>query len=203
MIYNNGSQELKSHCFGYDDFIGAGIIYIEPYKYKIFFTRNGLLIPHEILLETEDKLVPMIGLDYSANVLVNFGNTDFIYNFRDHLIPIVISTKNKCINNKYDMTEYRYSCNLLKFHGHIKTNNDTYISIDIDTENSIVTDTESDSDDEILEDSVLDSFEVNASLTEPLIYPNDYIELVNNLSDNVISNINKDVDDIITKFKLH
>jgi len=190
IIYYNGSQKFKCQPFTYDDFIGAGIIYTGLYTYKIFFTRNGTLLPYYVNLETKDKLVPMIGIDHSASVMVNFGNVDFVYNFMEHAEPIVISTKNNFINNHYILNDYEYNCNLIKFYGHIK-NNDTYICIDNGSDDEIQTDTDSyseiDSDEEMLVGSIdTNNFTSQDQLTQPLLSGHHYIDIVNELSNNVM-----------------
>jgi hypothetical protein len=85
-----GDKQYKE--YGLNDTVGAGIIYCINNTYKFFFTLNGKLFSDMFEITTLNKLIPMINFNYNAPVKVNFNKSRFKYDFRRHILPIVIST---------------------------------------------------------------------------------------------------------------
>lgn len=80
---------------------GAGIIFIDINKVKIFFTENGKLVyimkePVSIF----DSYFPQVGYNHSHSIKVNFGQEKFIFDI-ENLINNnkIISTKNSFLLN--------------------------------------------------------------------------------------------------------
>ena len=99
-IYDGGNSK-KEHFSPYSwssgDTVGAGIKYIGKDKIKYFFTKNG----KEIFVSNERKIrneiVPLLGIDSSHYVIVNFGEKPFKYDLNpesDNLDDNVIITTN-------------------------------------------------------------------------------------------------------------
>lgn len=106
---NNCISDLPTYSYG--DTVGAGIIYIREYEYKLFFTLNGKLLPFNKMLYTKKKLTTMISLDYSAAVTVNFGHTNFLFNIEEYNNPFIISTNNIFIHNYFRLNGHNFDTN--------------------------------------------------------------------------------------------
>jgi hypothetical protein len=88
-----------------NDTFGAGIIYLDLNTYKPFFTYNGSLIIIDQIenIVSKNRLVPIIGFNYSNKIKVNFSNEEFKFNIKDYLYNNkIISSKNIFLNlNNY------------------------------------------------------------------------------------------------------
>lgn len=109
-IYSNNTSKYDNQKFGKGDTIGAGLIYLDSFKYEIFFTLNGKLLENSIIFTCVHKLTIMIGLNLSSSIKLNIGNDNFLYNIENHIKPNVVSTNNNFINYELDMSNYKYIC---------------------------------------------------------------------------------------------
>ena len=91
------------------------MIYISKNKYKAFFTLNGIELPYSCNFTTIKKITPMIGFDFSAIIIPNFGTKNFMFDFSKYINSYVISTTNSFINNNFKLDSYEYSCNKIPF----------------------------------------------------------------------------------------
>ena len=114
MIYSDNIILAKSEKYSNGDTVGAGLIYLEKNKYKIFFTLNGKIINLYQTLITNKKLTIMINIHHSAAVKVNFGETNFLYDFTSLITSNVISTQNNFINN-FSLKPFIYDLNTSNF----------------------------------------------------------------------------------------
>jgi hypothetical protein len=108
-IYGWGQKDRIYLEYGKGDTVGAGIIYCTHNEYKVFFTLNGKLNSDMIKFNTDNKIIPMIGLNYNAMIKINFNNAVYMYDYTEHILPIVITSSNSFINKEYDDTMYKYS----------------------------------------------------------------------------------------------
>ena len=97
----NGSicgWKVKDHIykeFGLGDTVGAGVIYCDNSTYQVFFTLNGEIYSEIIEFKTNNKLIPMIGLNYNSMIKINFNTRAFKYNYTIHISPKIISINNR------------------------------------------------------------------------------------------------------------
>ena len=73
---------------------GVGLKYLSKGNYLLFLTKNGFIVNKEIHIQTYDVLLPMISLDISLDVKVNFGQENFQFNLRNY------SNDNKILSYK-------------------------------------------------------------------------------------------------------
>lgn len=94
-----------------NDTIGSGIIYINKYIIKIFFTFNEKLIYISNNIRLYDSYFPMINYNYSYALDINFSKSKFKFDIQDLISQYsnnIISTKNSFVKQgKYS------SCNNL------------------------------------------------------------------------------------------
>ena len=108
MNYNKTIKITEPWSLG--DTVGIGLIYDKKYEYRLLFTKNGKIIEDEYVIKTKNNLYPMIGLDLSSPIFVNWGQQDFNFNLKSYI------NSNKIINNKItfltdniDISEYKYT----------------------------------------------------------------------------------------------
>lgn len=106
-IYGWSLKDRMFSEYGLGDTVGAGLIYITNNTYDVFFTLNGVIYSELIRIETKNRIIPMIGLNYNASISINFNKTRLMYDYRDHILPIVISTNNIFIKERYDTKSYQ------------------------------------------------------------------------------------------------
>ena len=83
--------------YGLGDTVGAGVIYGSENNfdcYNIFFTLNGEKFSDIIKIQSKNKLIPMIGLNYNSMIKINFNTHAFKYNYTNHILQKIISTNN-------------------------------------------------------------------------------------------------------------
>jgi hypothetical protein len=110
MIYADNVIIAKSDNYSNGDIVGAGLIYLEKNKYKIFFTLNGNLINLYQTLITTKKLTVMMNIHHSSAVKINFGETNFLFDFTTLITSNIITTKNNFIDN-FSLDKFIYNSN--------------------------------------------------------------------------------------------
>lgn len=108
-IYGWSLKEYVFKEYGLGDTVGAGIIYNTANNYTIFFTLNGTIFSEMLKINTCNKIIPMIGLNYNAMIKINFNKEKFKYNYRKHILPIVITTNNSFIKSGYVDSMYQFN----------------------------------------------------------------------------------------------
>ena len=87
---------------------GVGIKYISKFKYEIFLTKNGIIVNSEIPIEASGYLIPMIGLDVSYPIKINWGQEKFKFNLQKHLNSNkVLSHANTFLKNNPSINRYQ------------------------------------------------------------------------------------------------
>jgi hypothetical protein len=180
-FFSNNQLTTTLPTFGCNDVVGCGIEYCGEFNYKIFFTKNGELLPFSKLLFTTKKLTPMISLDHSAAITTNFGESNFCFDISQYNSPKVISTYNYFTQNYFRLSEYSYDSNKSLFN--IKKKLIIKKKEGFNNFNTIK------------------NIMFNSGLLEPLI-SNDQNELVNflnntennNFNNNIIDNLKDDIE---------
>jgi len=103
-----GEKDKIFEEFTQGDTVGAGVIYKEKDVYIFFFTLNGIQCPETFTIKTKKRLVPMIGLKYPITIEINLNTNPFKYDYRCHIMPIVISSNNNFIKEYYNSNMYDY-----------------------------------------------------------------------------------------------
>lgn len=108
-IYFEGFQMKKLETYSFYDTVGVGIEYIEQDIYKFFFTKNGKLLYKTKKLSINGYLAPIMGLEHSGKISVNFGKNSFIYDLSKYKKTNnnVLSTNNKFLNNSYNYNIFK------------------------------------------------------------------------------------------------
>lgn len=95
--------------WGLGDTVGVGLIYDNRNEYRLLLTKNGIIIDDNNKIKTPLELYPMIGLDLSSPVFVNWGQKKFKFELQKYI------SCNKIINNNItflskprDITSYRF-----------------------------------------------------------------------------------------------
>lgn len=119
--------------YGDGDVIGAGIIY-KNNLYTFFFTLNGLVINLNYSINNENvNLIPVISCNYHTNIIVNFGNDNFLFDVELLNTNDSFSQYNTFIND-FDYTPYLFNplcnCNIKYNCFHINTFIDNNKSIE-------------------------------------------------------------------------
>ena len=90
-----------------NDTIGVGLSYISKNKYGLFLTKNGLLINKIIIINCDEILVPMMGIDISYPIEINWGNNEFKFNLENYIFSSeILSLKNSFLNNEASLSNY-------------------------------------------------------------------------------------------------
>jgi len=93
---------------------GVGLKYLSRSNYGLFLTKNGSIVNNEILIQTTEYLIPMISLDISSDIEVNFGQNNFLFNLREYTNDNkILSCKNIFFNN-YSIENYNIKPNKSK-----------------------------------------------------------------------------------------
>jgi len=98
------------HCERWEkgDTMGVGLKYISINNYKIFLTKNGLMINDEISFTCDEMIVPMMGLDLSYPVKVNWGQNEFEFDLEKYIdYSQILSIKNNFLSNNECIDEYK------------------------------------------------------------------------------------------------
>jgi hypothetical protein len=91
------------------DVIGVGLKYYGNNRYSTFLTKNGVLAGLEKKFITDEKLYPMIGLDVSFPIKVNFGDEEFIFDIECYIDSNeILNNKNTFLHNKMDINSYTF-----------------------------------------------------------------------------------------------
>jgi uncharacterized coiled-coil DUF342 family protein len=98
---------------------GVGLTYLSKNTYHLFLTKNGVICNKEIKIECCDYMVPMIGLDLSMPVKINWGNEQFAFNLEKYIKANKIISFN---NNFLKFNESDESYKLKPFKGILKNN---------------------------------------------------------------------------------
>jgi len=95
--------------WGLGDTVGVGLIYDNKNEYRLLLTKNGIIIDDNNKIKTHLELYPMIGLDLSSPIFVNWGQKKFKFELQKYI------SCNKIINNNItflsrprDITSYRF-----------------------------------------------------------------------------------------------
>ncbi len=95
--------------WGLGDTVGVGLIYDNKNEYRLLLTKNGIIIDDNNKIKTPLELYPMIGLDLSSPIFVNWGQKKFKFELQKYI------SCNKIINNNItflsrprDITSYRF-----------------------------------------------------------------------------------------------
>lgn len=87
---------------------GVGLTYENENVYSLFLTKNGNLCNKEIKIECSDFMIPMIGLDLSSPVKVNFGNEPFSFKLEKYIKSYnILSINYNFIKNKETKEIYK------------------------------------------------------------------------------------------------
>ena len=90
-----------------NDTMGVGLKYISKNNYLIFLTRNGLIVNDEETFSCESELVPMIGLDSSYPVFVNWGQNAFKFDIEKYSKSSeILSSNNTYLSNNQNLDNY-------------------------------------------------------------------------------------------------
>ena len=104
-IHNNISTQF-TEPWKKGETYGVGLKYISKNNYILFLTKNGFIVNKEILIYTSYNLIPMISLDVSLEIKVNFGQNNFLFNLRKYSNDNkILSCKNIFFNN-YSVVPY-------------------------------------------------------------------------------------------------
>ena len=101
---NNNKSISVSNPWKKGETYGVGIKYISKDNYKIFLTKEGILIKDNLNIVNSDYLIPMIGLDLSVPIKINWGNQKFMFDL-ERVINCnqILSHENNFLkNNKID-----------------------------------------------------------------------------------------------------
>jgi hypothetical protein len=106
-INNNISMKF-SQKWELNDVIGVGLTYLSKTKYKIFLTRNGLIVNDEQYITCEDEeMIPMMGFDLSYPVFVNWGFNEFTFDLEKYVSSSnILSTANTFLSKKEPLCNY-------------------------------------------------------------------------------------------------
>lgn len=110
-VFSDNQILCNLPAYSYGDVIGCAIEYCDEFSYKIYFTKNGKLLPFAKLLYTNKYLTPMISLDHSASIETNFGERNFKFDVEYLKSPFVISTYNYFIHNYFKLSKYTFESN--------------------------------------------------------------------------------------------
>jgi len=74
---------------------GVGVKYLSAYSYQLFLTKAGHILKKDIIIETTFPLIPMIALDLSVPIRINWGAEPFAFNLKKHIdYDNIISPRN-------------------------------------------------------------------------------------------------------------
>ena len=105
-IHNNNSL-IVSKPWEINIIYGVGLKYLSKNKYNIFLTINGKLIDLDIQIETAEYLIPMIGLDLSVPIEINWGENPFIFDIKKQInCNNILSHKNNFLKD-LDSKKYK------------------------------------------------------------------------------------------------
>lgn len=105
---NSNISKKYSQKWEKNDIIGVGLTYESKDQYKIFLTRNGLLVNDEECFICKDEiLVPMMGYDLSYPVKVNWGQSEFKFDLENYIsYSNILSVKNSFLSNNESINTY-------------------------------------------------------------------------------------------------
>lgn len=176
-IFCENSINCVLPVYSYGDTVGAGIIYISKFEYKFFFTLNGKMLPFTRIAIIKERLSAMISIDHPASVLVNFGQRNFLYDFSQHITPIVINTSNTFIKNYFKLNMYCFESNLKYFTLYHKNIPKNKVNFSDSLLEPLIEPVESDSESSELSDDII------STNTDNLLINEDENELTNYLMD--------------------
>jgi len=109
--YMSGNNSQTYSCpWEKGDIVGVGLKYLGNYNYAIFLTKNGIIAGEEKIFNTDEKLYPMLGIDISFPIKVNFGEDEFNFDLECHINSNeIINIKNTFLLNKKDVNTYTYT----------------------------------------------------------------------------------------------
>ena len=106
---NSNKAYNVTQPWGLGDTVGVGLIYDNRNEYRLLLTKNGIIIDDNNKIKTHLELYPMIGLDLSSPIFVNWGQKKFKFELQKYI------SCNKIINNNItflsrprDITSYRF-----------------------------------------------------------------------------------------------
>jgi hypothetical protein len=74
---------------------GVGVKYLSAYRYQLFLTKAGHILKKDIIIETTFPLIPMIALDLSVPIKINWGAEPFAFDLKKHIdYDNIISPRN-------------------------------------------------------------------------------------------------------------
>ena len=105
---NNNKSVIFSQKWELNDIIGVGLTYLSKTKYKIFLTKNGLIVNDEQYITCDDEeMVPMMGFDLSYPVFVNWGFNEFIFDLEKYVSSSnILSAFNTFLSKKEPLSNY-------------------------------------------------------------------------------------------------
>lgn len=95
--------------WGLGDTVGVGLIYDNKNEYRLLLTKNGIIIDDTKKIKTQLELYPMIGLDLSSPIYVNWGQKKFKFEIQKYI------SCNKIINNKITFLSHQRDILSYKF----------------------------------------------------------------------------------------
>jgi hypothetical protein len=125
-LFNGALNGVEYNAsFGYNDIIGAGLIYKYKDIYEPFFTINGKLLEKIDNIKLEGFITPQIGFDHILGFQINFGKRPFKFKIMKiiNTNTNILSSYNKFVFNGYDKTMFNYRLRRqLKNYINIKSN---------------------------------------------------------------------------------
>ena len=108
--FMNANRSVNvTDSWGLGDTVGVGLIYDNKNEYRLLLTKNGIIIDDTKKIKTQLELYPMIGLDLSSPIYVNWGQNKFKFEIQKYI------SCNKIINNKVTFLSHQRDILSYKF----------------------------------------------------------------------------------------